>query len=134
MSARFVLDSFALIALLLDEPGAAKVEELLVGADKGEQELYISVVNFGEVLYTLEIRRGIEAAQQALALVDQTPIQIIDIDRTIALRAARLKADSGIGYADCFVAACAQRLDATIVTGDPDFKQIEGSVAIEWLA
>ena len=133
MPARFVLDSFAIMALLQDEPGAAKVQDLLREADKGECELYISVVNLGEVLYTVENRQGVEAAQETLAFIDQSPILTVDVDRSLALLAARLKAGSGIGYADCFAAACAQHLDAAVVTGDPHFEQLGDAVAIEWL-
>lgn len=133
MAPRFVLDSFGLMALLQDEPGAAKVQELLEAGSKGECELYISVVNLGEVLYLLENRRGIEAAHEALAFIEQSPIRIADVDRSLALLAARLKAATGIGYADCFAAALAQRLSAVLVTGDPDFQQVEDTVSVEWL-
>jgi len=133
MAARYVLDSFALTALFQEEPGAAKVQKLLEGARGDEHELHMSVVNLGEVAYTVENRRGLEASQEALAAVDQLPIEIVDVDRALALSAARLKAASGIGYADCFVAALAQRLDAAVVTGDLDFRQVEHLVAVEWL-
>ena len=133
MAARYVLDSFALMALFQEEPGAAKVQELLAGARGGEHELYMSVVNLGEMVYTVENRRGLEASQKALAAADQLPIEILEVDRTLALSAARLKAASGIGYADCFVVALAQRLGGAVVTGDPDFRQFEHLVAVEWL-
>ena len=133
MPDRFVLDSFALMALFQIEPGAAKVRELLEAAGKGRHELYMSVINLGEVLYTIENRQGVEAAQQALAFIDQSPIETHEVDRPLALSAARLKAASGIGYADCFAAALAQRLGGAIVTGDPDFRQLEDQVVVEWL-
>lgn len=133
MPSGFVLDSFALMALLEDEPGADRVQALLESASRGEHELYMSVVSLGELMYTIEDRRGVEAAQQALAFIDQAPVQLLDVDRTLALAAARLKAATGIGYADCFVAASAQLLDSTVVTGDLDFRQAEGEVTVEWL-
>ena len=132
MAARFVLDSFALMALFEDEPGAPQVQELLERATKGECELFMSVLNLGEVLYTVESRRGLEASQEVLAAVDQLPITVVEIDRPLTLAAAKLKAASGIGYADCFVGALAQHVDGTIVTGDPDFRQIEDVIPIQW--
>ena len=134
MARQFVLDSFGVMALLQDEPGAAKVQELLEAGSKEECALHISVVNLGEVLYLLENRRGIEAAHEALAFIEQSPIQTADVDRSLALLAARLKAATGIGYADCFAAALAQQLGAVLVTGDPDFQQVEHIVSVEWLA
>jgi len=133
MAARYVLDSFALMALFQEEPGAAKVQELLADARGGEHELYMSVVNLGEMVYTVENRRGLEASQEALAAADQLPIEIVGVDRPLALSAARLKAASGIGYADCFVVALAQRLGGAVVTGDTHFRQVEHLVAVEWL-
>ena len=133
MADRFVLDSFALMALLQDEPGAPQVQGLLEHAAKGGCELFMTVLNLGEVLYTVESRRGLEAAQEVLAAVDQFPIEFVDIDRSLALSSARLKSSSGVGYADCFAGALAQHLGGTIVTGDPDFHRIEDVVQIQWL-
>ena len=48
------------------------------------------------------------------------------------MAAARLKAVHPISYADCLVAALAQRTGATILTGDPDFQRF-GQTAVEWL-
>jgi ribonuclease VapC len=76
----------------------------------------------------------LQAAQEALSAIDQAAIQIVDVDRTLALMATRLKAITGMGYADCFAAALAQRLGAAVLTGDPDFQRLEGAVAVEWLA
>lgn len=134
MPERLVLDSFALIALFQNEPGAARVESLLEAASKDQCDILMSVVNLGEVAYTLEIRRGLQTAQEALAAISQAAIQVVDVDRTLALTAARLKATTGVGYADCFAAALAQRLDAAVLTGDPDFQRLEGAVPVEWLA
>ncbi len=111
MADRSVLDSFALMALLEDESGASCVQELLERAARRERELFMSVLNLGEVLYTVESRHGLEAPQQVLATVDQ----------------------AGVGNADCFVGALAQHLGGTIVTGDSDFRRIEDVVPIKWL-
>jgi len=35
--------------------------------------------------------------------------------------------------ADCFAAATAIREKAAIITGDPEFKQLEKEVEIEWI-
>jgi predicted nucleic acid-binding protein len=133
MAERLVLDSFALMALFRNEPSAPHVEALLERASKGECELFMSVVNLGEVAYTVEIRQGLQPAKEAVAAIDQAPIKVVDVDRTLTLAAARLKATTGVGYADCFAAALAQRLGAAVLTGDPDFQRLEGAVPVEWL-
>jgi len=102
-------------------------------ASSGECELFMSVVNLGEVAYTVEIGQGLQAAKEAVAAINQAAIEVVDVDRALALVAARLKATTRVGYADCFAAALAQSLDAAVLTGDPDFRRLEGAVAIEWL-
>ena len=133
ISDRKVLDAFALIALFQHEPGGPRVLDLLEKAAIGQCELSISVVNLGEVLYGIERRKGLEAAQEALGYIDRSPIHVVDIQRGLALRAARLKVYSRMGYLDCLAAALAQHLEATLVTGDRDFQQVEGMIPIEWL-
>jgi len=133
MADAFVLDSFALMALFQGESGADRVEKILEQRDAGEVGVFMSIVNLGEVIYTMQIRYGLKAAQESLSAVDQSPIDVVLADRPLTLAAARLKASTGLGYADCFAAALAQQLDATIVTGDPDFQRVEDLIAIEWL-
>jgi ribonuclease VapC len=129
----FVLDSFALLAFFRAETAGARVRELLEQAQAGEIVLSITTVNLGEVFYRAIRERGREQAHEMLGRVEEFGVEIASVDLELALLAASLKAASGIGYADCFAAALAQRLDAAVVTGDPDFRQIEHLVAVEWL-
>ena len=129
----FVLDSFALLAFFRAETAGARVRELLEQAQAGEIVLSITTVNLGEVFYRAIRERGREHAHEMLGRVEEFGVEIASVDLELALLAASLKAASSIGYADCFAAALAQRLDAAVVTGDPDFHQIEHLVAVEWL-
>ncbi len=133
MPERFVLDSFALVALFQNEVSASRVESLIERAAQGACELSITSVNLGEVIYLIQQRRGPEQAADVLRGFDRAPISLVDVDRELALDAAHLKAEHRMGYLDCFVAALARQLDAAVVTGDPDFQQVEHVVAIEWL-
>jgi ribonuclease VapC len=65
----FSLDTFALLAYLLDEPAAARIEKLLKDARQGKCRLYLSIINLGEILYITERRGGVEKVQDALALL-----------------------------------------------------------------
>ena len=47
--------------------------------------------------------------------------------------AGDLKARHRISYADCFAAALAKDRKADLVTGDKEFKKIEGDVSVHWL-
>ncbi len=122
---RFVLDSHAVLAFLEGEEGEEHIRSLLKKATGGDCELFMSIVNLGEVLYITERGRGLPKAQEVLARIDELPIQIVDADRAQTLAAAHIKAQWPIAYADCFAVALARTKGATIVTGDPEFKQLE---------
>ena len=51
--ATMVLDAHALMVLFNDEPGAEEVEEILLKAEKGNPRLLMSVVNWGEIYYSI---------------------------------------------------------------------------------
>jgi uncharacterized protein len=129
----FILDSYALMAYLADEPGQERLKTLLSEANQNRCGLYLCTINFGEVLYRTEHRRGLVMAQSVQALVESLPIEIMDVSHNLILDAAHIKARYAISYADAFVVAIAQREAATILTGDPEFKAVEGIVRIEWL-
>ncbi len=55
---RIVLDASAVMTFFEDRPGAAKVEDLLARATEGKCELLMSVVNWGEVYYSVCRAKG----------------------------------------------------------------------------
>ena len=55
----YVFDSFALLAYLEDEAGATRIEALLEQARKETTQIWMSVVNLGEVLYIIERKQGL---------------------------------------------------------------------------
>lgn len=129
----FVLDTFALLAYLRDEPAAARIERVLVEAGKEKCRLFTSVINLGEILYIVERRGGVAKAQDTLALIRQLPIEILPADEQSVFTAAHIKANCPISYADAFAVAAAIASNATILTGDPEFETVESLVTIEWL-
>lgn len=133
MSAAYVLDSFALLAYFQDEAGAERVQHLLALAEKGRASLAMSLVNWGEVLYSLQRTRGVSGRDEAVSVIDQIPLSLVAPDRAQTLAAAALKANHPIAYADCFAAALAVARRARLVTGDPEFRRLEKDIAIEWL-
>jgi predicted nucleic acid-binding protein len=132
---RYALDSYALVAFFEGEEGQEQVAELLREAEKGICELLLNVVNLGEIAYIVERERGLSRAQATLARIDELPIEIIEVDRRLALTAAHIKARYPIAYADCFAAALALENEAVLVTGDPEFKGPcrDYSVQVIWI-
>ena len=132
----YVLDSYALLAYFEAEAGSTQVHKLLNAAKEDKCHLYMCVVNLGEVVYIVELERGLPKVQETLARIGELPIEIVDVDRVLTLAAAHLKMDCPIAYADCFAAALSQIRKAILVTGDPKFRQIKAdcNIRIEWLA
>ena len=62
------------------------------------------------------------------------PIEIVDVDLELAREAARFKAVKKMSYADCFAAALARKQQAELVTGDPEFREVEDEIKIVWVA
>jgi ribonuclease VapC len=130
---RKLLDSFAVIAWLQNEPGAETVEDLLVEASRKNERLLLQEVNLAEVYYLCIRRVGEERAR---ALADHLlilPIDVISTTPQIVWQAALLKAQYSISLADAFAGATAIVSDATIVTGDPEFEAIAHLLEITWV-
>jgi len=131
----YVLDSFALLAYLQGEVGMPRVRAILTEAEEGQHTIYASLINVGEVLYTIEREHGLTEAQRALAAIDQLPVEIAPISRAIVLAAAHIKARYPVSYADAFAVVAAQDHNGVVVTGDPEFKSIVNAkiALVEWL-
>ena len=130
---RYVLDSYALLAYLGGEIGAAKVEQLLKLTQKGACVLYLSWMNLGETLYIVERQRGLQDALSVLGLIKQLPISLLEVTNEQVLEAAHIKAHHPLAYADAFAVAAAQDKGAKLVTGDPEFEAVSELVNILWI-
>jgi len=130
-----VLDSWALVAFLEDEPAAEVVEKLLAQAAADKHKLLLSVVNWGEVYYNTMREVSQEAAEQQSRAIAAMPIDIVGVgdDLTLARQAAIYKATHKMSYADCFAAALAKVRNCELVTGDPEFKEVARDIKINWL-
>ena len=128
-----VLDASALMTFFEDRAGAAKVEELLAKAAEAKRPLLMSVVNWGEVYYSIWRARGEKVAHAKLQEIAQLPIQVVDVDMELAQLAASLKAQHNLPYADCFAAALAQARKAALVTSDKDFQRVGSLFKTIWL-
>ena len=126
-----MLDASALMAFFEDRSGAEKVEELITLAMQSKRELLMSVVNWGEVYYSIWRTRGREAAQKALAEIAQLPIEIVDADLELTKLAAEFRAQNKLPYADCFPAALAKLHRVALVASDLDFRTVDQEILLE---
>jgi ribonuclease VapC len=119
-----VLDSSAVLAVILEEPGAERVEPLLLGAK-------VSAVNLGEVaakLRDLGMPAGtVETVLRGL----QIDVRAHDWDAALAsglLRPATRSAGLSLGDRACLALAAALRLPA--VTADRAWQSVAEAVGV----
>lgn len=134
--ATMVLDAHALMVLFNDEPGADEVERILLKAESGSPKLLMSVVNWGEIYYSILRGASQEMAETKAHEIAGMQIELVPVDADdleLVRQAAAFKATRKMSYADCFAAALAKIKSAELVTGDREFKQLARDVKIHWL-
>jgi predicted nucleic acid-binding protein len=130
---RSLLDSYAILALLNDEPGAQFVADLLRAGARDEDLLLVNEINVGEVYYIVAKHRSLSEAERVLRYLETLPLEIVSNGYAEVIDAARVKARFPLSYADAFAVATAIRLGVCLVTGDPEFAAVEDTVDIVWL-
>lgn len=118
-----------------DESGADVVERLLLKAESGNPKLLMCVVNWGEIYYSVMRGASPELAEEKAKEIAGMPVELVPVDNDLHLvrQAAIFKATKKMSYAGCFAAALAKLRSAELVTGDPEFKAVEGEIKIGWL-
>jgi ribonuclease VapC len=130
---RYVFDSYAMIAYFEDEPGTDRVAQILRQLIQGKAKGYMSVVNWGEVYYNTMREEGSAEAEKVILQLDKFPIQIIEVNRDFTHEAAKLMGKYSVAYADCFAVALSVKLNASLVTGDPEFQKVKERISIQWI-
>ena len=128
-----VLDASAMLAMFFGQPGMEQVRDLFHKASEADRPVYISAVNWAEVLYKMERRHGKVGYETARQFEHTTPLEAVPVDRELAEAAALLKNEHGLGLADAFAAALAKSKKAELVTADTEFKALEKEIKINWL-
>ena len=134
MKPRFVLDAWAVLALLQrEEPAASRVRQLLKEAERDDLELFMSIINLGEVIYRVGKVKGEQEAMETADTIRRLSLTITQATEQAVFAAARFKMRYAISYADAFAAATTQDLDAILVTGDPELAHVERHINVEML-
>lgn len=128
-----VLDAWAVIAFLEDESAAATIADLIAEAHESDRPVFMTVVNLGEVWYTIAREISEAEAEASVKELRDLRIQFVDADWDLTREAARFKSRHKLSYADCYAAALAKRKEAELVTGDREFEALEKQVRIAWV-
>jgi predicted nucleic acid-binding protein len=116
-----VLDTYAVLALLKDEPAAAEVQRLI----ETDGAPMLTALGVAEVLDYLVRLAGAEEEEAALDLAQLGLASPMAVTPELAARSGLLRArhyhrrDRALSLADCVVAETARDLDVRVVTADP---------------
>jgi predicted nucleic acid-binding protein len=129
---QLVVDAWALLALLQgEEPAAGQVKIFLEQAQRQQLDLFISLINLGEVFYRIGKVKGEFEAEKTLAEIRRLAVTIVPVTEQQVFRATALKIRYPISYADAFAIAIADELGASLVTGDPELVSLRSVFQLE---
>ena len=115
-----VVDSSGWLVYFADEPNAG----FFAPAIENTKELIVPAICLYEVFKRVYQQRGEDDALKAVA--QMLPGQVIELDASLALRAAKVSIDFGLPMADSVILATARAFDTTHWAQDERFKDIEG--------
>lgn len=120
-----ILDASALLALLKEEAGAAKVADALASSR-------MTSVNYAEVVSHF-IHAGMPA-NEVDAMLHPLPMTIVEADQGLATIAGRLRAataEAGLSLGDRFCLALALRDGLPALTADKTWRTIADAVGVK---
>jgi len=129
-----VLDAYALVALIVDEPAAEIVEGVLRSGNAA-----VTGVNLGEAIdVSCRVHSFDEDAVKTIVepLMVGRHLSVIELDDAAAFRAAHLRIAHydrrvcPISIADCFLLAAATSPDDRVATADPSVAAVARAEAI----
>ena len=124
-----LLDTSALLTLIEDEVGAARVEQVL--RDGAAIIVWTSLL---EVVYVTQQERGLPEAERRYALLKVLPATLLwSMDEPILLIAARFKAGYRVSFADAIIAAYAAYYHALLLHKDRQFEALASEIDNEAL-
>ncbi|WP_194174821.1 type II toxin-antitoxin system VapC family toxin [Desulfofundulus thermobenzoicus] len=141
------LDSWAVLAWLQGEPAGILVRDLLnwrsgkppaagrttplLQQFTGPPDIFMNIINLGEVFYILGRKKGVNTATQTINRIRQS-IEIVPATNELVLKAASIKMRHAVTYADAFALATAKEKKSLLMTGDPEIKET-GEAEIFWI-
>jgi predicted nucleic acid-binding protein len=134
MTTTYVFDASAILRYNDDEAGARRVEEILIASAGGNAALLVSSVQWGEIAANVRKRFGGAVEERTLTSLKRSELEIVAASEARAVRAAGLRVDHKIGFADAFALELAMSFeDSVLVTADYGFKAVADLVRIEFL-
>jgi predicted nucleic acid-binding protein len=118
-----LIDSWAWIEFFQ----GSEAGKIVKGYIDDDQDIIISTINLAEV-YRWILRYYNENTAEEKRLAMKERCILIDVDEEIAVNAAKIKHNLKWGLGDSIVYATAKREGSKVITGDSDFKEMEGVI------
>ncbi len=129
-----IVDSSALLAVLLAEPARDAITKAMAQAEDG---MRISAVNFVEASVVIETRKGAAGLLALDRLIEKAGVEVAIIDEKVAREARDAYRNFGKGrhpaklnLGDCFAYALAKTLSEPLLCTGNDFAKTDISVVL----
>jgi predicted nucleic acid-binding protein len=130
----FVLDSSAVLRFIDKEAGWNRVSDILVAHLTQTAEIAIPAVQWGEIAGQVRKRLGVPGQNRVMEKLAEFQPRIESVTSERAVRAAAIKVDRKISYADAIALDLAMDSpDCVLVSADFGFKAVTDLARIEFL-
>lgn len=129
MTNRYVLDSWAWLEYFEGHSRGERVRKII--SDERD-EIFTHAVTVAEII-SKAVRSGKDVEAVLLAIRGNSnivPADVLESKEVGITHAITKKKSKNFSLADAFVLATARKMKANIVTGDPDFRDINGVIML----
>ena len=123
-----ILDTSAILTYIEDEDGSDYVENLLIEAEKGIVDIYVSFISLTEVFYITLREKDEPLAVERIKLMQSLAVKIQESDEIVNIKAGKLKALNSISLADAYIAALCQIHNGILVHKDPEYEKLASEI------
>ena len=123
-----ILDTSAILTYIEDEDGSDYVENLLIEAEKGIVDIYVSFISLTEVFYITLREKDEPLALERIKLMQSLAVKIQESDEMVNIKAGKLKARNSISLADAYIAALCQIHNGILVHKDPEYEKLASEI------
>jgi len=109
--------------------GGPKANEAAAHID-GSEAAVVSAINIAEVYHWILLHYDVKIAEEKIDTIKRRCF-IIPVSEEIAIEAAKIKHSAKLALTDSFILATAKGVEAKVVTGDPDFRELKEAVFID---
>lgn len=126
---KYLLDTSAVLTLIEDEAGADRVKQIF-----SHESVVLPWAVLMEVYYMTLYEKGEEEAEIRFAMLRHSTAEVVwEMNEVVTLRAAKIKSQNTLSFADAVIASIAVQHGAILVHKDPEYEQLKDELQLEAL-